>query len=1070
MAQTPIINALNAGELSPRLEGRTDLSKYYSGCRTCENFIVLPQGGIQGRPGTQYIATIKNGVTKKGRVIPFEFSVTQAYILEFTDLAIRFYKDGGQIVYSLLTLDVAPGGGGWSAGETVTGNSSEATCIIVTVTDTTHYIVKHVVGTYTLGEILTNGTDTADQGATHPTVTDSTTPAEVTTPYLEADLFQLKYEQSADVMYITHPSYHPQKLIRFDHDYWTLEDCDFTDGPFLAENDPEKEETVYTVDLLDTPANISVDAADGIYDADELIDDDITGLNFWERSTGYPHWAAYDFGVGVTKTITKYTISAGDQQPARMPKNWTFEGSATGAYGGEEVTLDTQTNQSSWATSERRDYIVTNSTAYRYYRLLFSAGNDAGVVRVYEIEMMETLSEATTITPSATTGNITLTASRSVFESTHVGSQWQLIHQLANSAVKGDFTAADQTSSTLLVYGTGTMTTHGSWTGEIKIQRSYDNGTTWTNYHFFKHAATSEANFNVSLNEEDEDVLYRLYMVSIGGAETCSYSLSVDDSSIKGVVRIDSYVSATVVNGFVLRTLGNTTATYRWSEGAWSDKRGYPAAICFTGDDRLVFAGSPYRPLTVWQSRPGEYENMRTGTIATAALVSTIKAGPLNAIHWITGERRLLVGTAGSEGLVEGTDIDEPMSPENLPQYKLQSAYGSKNLNPVVVADALMFVQRKGLKVRQFAYRYENDKYKADDVTLFHNHITKSGIVDMAYQRQSDSILWAVRDDGEMAILSFEPTEMVIGWTRIVTDGTFESIAIISGDTEDEIWAIVNRTISGSTARYIERFKPRDWGTDHTDCFFVDSGLTFDGGPAVNITAVTKANPGVVTCDSYPVDGNGDNLADGDQVLITGVVGMTELNDNVYTISNPNVGNKTFELRNSADDADVDTSGYGAWVSGGTVQRVENTFSGLGHLEAKSVVALGDGVAQDAVTVSTAIATYTNWFNKIHIGLGFTPTVKPMRIEIPLRAGSSQGRKKRIHEIVTRLFETMGATYGPDENTQKRLLDVVEPFSGDVSSGFPGSYETEGDVMIIQDKPYPISVTCIVPKMEVPER
>ena len=71
----------------------------------------------------------------------------------------------------LLTLDVAPGGAGWAAGNTITGQTSSKTCVIVTVLTTTTYVIRSRTGAFTLGEILSNGTDTADQGAAHPQVT-----------------------------------------------------------------------------------------------------------------------------------------------------------------------------------------------------------------------------------------------------------------------------------------------------------------------------------------------------------------------------------------------------------------------------------------------------------------------------------------------------------------------------------------------------------------------------------------------------------------------------------------------------------------------------------------------------------------------------------------------------------------------------------------------------------------------------------------------------------------------------------------------------------------------------------
>ena len=150
------------GELSPRLDGRNDLTKYSSGCKTLENFIIYPHGSAARRPGTTFVAEVKNH-NKKARLIPFEFSTTQTYILEFGDQIIRIYKDQGQVQ---------------SGGSAV----------------------------------------------------------EVVTPYLEAELFQIKFAQSADVMYITHPSHPVKKLSRTSHTSWTLTDCSFTKGPMQDAN------------------------------------------------------------------------------------------------------------------------------------------------------------------------------------------------------------------------------------------------------------------------------------------------------------------------------------------------------------------------------------------------------------------------------------------------------------------------------------------------------------------------------------------------------------------------------------------------------------------------------------------------------------------------------------------------------------------------------------------------------------------------------------------------------------------------------------------------------------------
>ena len=100
---------------------------------------------------------------QKTRLIPFEFSTIQTYVLEFGNQYMRVYKDKGQVL---------------------SGGSA----------------------------------------------------FEISTPYLTAELFEIKFAQSADVMYITHPNHAARKLSRTGHTSWTLTEIDFTDGPYLSQN------------------------------------------------------------------------------------------------------------------------------------------------------------------------------------------------------------------------------------------------------------------------------------------------------------------------------------------------------------------------------------------------------------------------------------------------------------------------------------------------------------------------------------------------------------------------------------------------------------------------------------------------------------------------------------------------------------------------------------------------------------------------------------------------------------------------------------------------------------------
>lgn len=94
---SPIQTNFTAGELSPRLEGRTDIAKYDNGVKTLENFVIHPQGGAARRPGTEFVSETADS-SQTSRLVPFEFNVDQAYAVELGNETARFYTDGGTLV------------------------------------------------------------------------------------------------------------------------------------------------------------------------------------------------------------------------------------------------------------------------------------------------------------------------------------------------------------------------------------------------------------------------------------------------------------------------------------------------------------------------------------------------------------------------------------------------------------------------------------------------------------------------------------------------------------------------------------------------------------------------------------------------------------------------------------------------------------------------------------------------------------------------------------------------------------------------------------------------------------
>ena len=270
----------------------------------------------------------------------------------------------------------------------------------------------------------------------------------------------------------------------------------------------------------------------------------------------------------------------------------------------------------------------------------------------------------------------------------------------------------------------------------------------------------------------------------------------------------------------------------------------YPSSVSFF-EQRLVFAGSNDNPQTMWFSKSADLENFTTGTNDTDAMVYTIASNKVNAIRYISAQRSLIVGTVGGEFVVSASGTTQPITPTNV-QIQRQSSYGAANIDAVQIENVTMFVQRAKRKLRELSYNLNIDQYQAQDMTLLAEHITEGGVLEMAYQQEPDSILWCVRNDGTLLGFTYARAEEVVGWHRHILGGAFgsgqavvESVASIPTDAnEDELYLIVKRTINGTTRRYVEYLTLFDYGTDQTDAFYVDSGLTYSGSAATVITGL----------------------------------------------------------------------------------------------------------------------------------------------------------------------------------------------------------------------------------------
>ena len=318
-----IVTNFRAGELSPRLEGRIDLQKYNEAAQTLQNMLVFPQGGTTRRPGTKFAGRSKDG--GKVRLINFEFSDEQAYVLEFGVNYIRFFKDGGILTEATIAITaitqanpavVTSNSHGFSNGDRVFISGVVG---MTQVNNLEFTVAGATTNTFQLSGVDSSAYTTYSSGGTVGKI------VEVTTTYSITDIFEINHAQSADVLYLAHKDHEPAKLTRTTATSFTLSDIAFVDGPYLDENLTDT--TLYASSDTGT---VTITASASLFtsaDVGRLIRfREVLEVTYdeWAASTSYANNEFVRYDGHVYKQVTGSTKTSGNTPPVHTSGTETY--------------------------------------------------------------------------------------------------------------------------------------------------------------------------------------------------------------------------------------------------------------------------------------------------------------------------------------------------------------------------------------------------------------------------------------------------------------------------------------------------------------------------------------------------------------------------------------------------------------------------------------------------------------------------------------------------------------------------------------------------------------------------
>lgn len=473
---------------------------------------------------------------------------------------------------------------------------------------------------------------------------------------------------------------------------------------------------------------------------------------------------------------------------------------------------------------------------------------------------------ATTMTPSHTSGlSRTVTASSAYFQSGHVGGYLRIGHRRENQSIEDAAITGNDTSSTIDILGEYNVRSYGIWTADILIEAYNTVTASWEIVRKFEGKGDRNID-QTGETTERKSMRIRIanYVANTGSPapDPGRVVLEAAEYVIYGTARITGFTSNTVVTVDIIAPFYATDATTWWSEGAWSEYRGFPWCCGFHAG-RLAFGGSNTYPTGLWLSVAGDYENFLRGDDDESSIFIELAGQESNEIQWLASMRDLIVGTTGSEWTVKSNSAVKGLTPASI-EAKIQTYFGSEYITPLTLTNALVFVQRKGHRLVEWTW--DGDAASGTNLTLMSPHVGNGGIHQIAFAGDPIPTIWVVNGDGYLCGLTYDREQQVLAWHIHTTDGEdtaaaqFESVACLYGEKtgDDEVYVIVNR----DGIRSVERFRPSNW-TAIEDCYYVDSGLTYDGAPTNSFSGLTHlvGRTIQVLADGVPysavVDGSG---------------------------------------------------------------------------------------------------------------------------------------------------------------------------------------------------------------------
>jgi hypothetical protein len=430
--------------------------------------------------------------------------------------------------------------------------------------------------------------------------------------------------------------------------------------------------------------------------------------------------------------------------------------------------------------------------------------------------------QAVTVSASATTGGITITASAALFEAGDVGGLMEI--------EAGSF-------STIHSWEAGMTCANGNLcqsNGGVYLKTGGNNRTgTVPPIHI--EGTEYDGLDGKDINDKGP----------YGAAWTFQYNLF-------GLIRFTGYTSATEMTATVLTPLASTAPCWRWRFGAFSTRRGFPE-IVEIWQERLALA----KDSSVYGSVSGGLDDFATrnelGDISRDESFRVDLPGA-DPVRWLHGDQSLVAGTSTAEHVLSAASAATGAGPGNIDRSEPEDN-GSSAARPVKVNGRLVHIQRARSKVVQFAY--DTNRLLRDEspnLSRFADHIGAVGLAEMAWIKEPERHMWFRRDDGTLAVMGYDANEQFLAWATRTLGGGVLATSISANTDPDGRFAQLWIAVEAGEEYWVLRMAPVRTSIDTGEQVMTDAAVRRTGAASALVQAPHLAGRTVDVCaDGRPV-------------------------------------------------------------------------------------------------------------------------------------------------------------------------------------------------------------------------